>query len=98
MEWDTAAGDAVLRAAGGLTTTFEGTPLSYGQRANEGVTGFANPNFVAFGGGTKPVLLWFDRFGSKWTQHLSLIHSFLKAVSNFQVRHLKTTRCSCSLK
>ena len=55
MEWDTAAGDAVLRAAGGLTTTFEGTPLSYGQRANEGVAGFANPNFVAFGGGTKPV-------------------------------------------
>ncbi len=52
---DTAAGDAVLRAAGGLTTTFEGTPLSYGQRANEGVAGFANPNFVAFGGGTKPV-------------------------------------------
>ncbi|PWU76898.1 3'(2'),5'-bisphosphate nucleotidase [Ochrobactrum sp. POC9] len=55
MEWDTAAGDAVLRAAGGLTTTFEGVPLSYGQRANEGVAGFANPNFVAFGGGTKPV-------------------------------------------
>ncbi len=55
MEWDTAAGDAVLRAAGGLTTTFEGTPLSYGQRANEGVAGFANPNFVAFGGGSKPV-------------------------------------------
>ncbi len=55
MEWDTAAGDAVLRAAGGLTTTFEGVSLSYGQRANEGVAGFANPNFVAFGGGTKPV-------------------------------------------
>ncbi|MBR7650732.1 3'(2'),5'-bisphosphate nucleotidase CysQ [Brucella oryzae] len=55
MEWDTAAGDAVLRAAGGLTTTFEGEPLSYGQRANEGVAGFANPDFVAFGGGTKPV-------------------------------------------
>ncbi len=60
MEWDTAAGDAVLRAAGGLTTTFEGEPLSYGQRANEGVAGFANPDFVAFGGGTKPVLLRFD--------------------------------------
>lgn len=55
MEWDTAAGDAVLRAAGGLTTTFQGAPLSYGQRANEGVAGFANPNFVAFGGGTPPV-------------------------------------------
>ncbi|MFK0683735.1 3'(2'),5'-bisphosphate nucleotidase CysQ [Ochrobactrum sp. BD67] len=55
MEWDTAAGDAVLRAAGGLTTTFDGIPLSYGQRASEGVAGFANPNFVAFGGGSRPV-------------------------------------------
>jgi len=55
MEWDTAAGDAVLRAAGGLTTTFEGVPLSYGQRADKGVAGFANPDFVAFGGGTLPV-------------------------------------------
>ncbi|MFQ0815460.1 3'(2'),5'-bisphosphate nucleotidase CysQ [Brucella anthropi] len=52
MEWDTAAGDAVLRAAGGLTATFDGAPLSYGQRADEGVAGFANPDFVAFGGGT----------------------------------------------
>jgi 3'(2'), 5'-bisphosphate nucleotidase len=30
MEWDTAAGDAVLRAAGGLTTTLDGKPLTYG--------------------------------------------------------------------
>lgn len=51
MEWDTAAGDAVLRAAGGLTTTFDGAPLSYGQRASEGAAGFANPDFVAFSGG-----------------------------------------------
>ncbi|MHC5231349.1 3'(2'),5'-bisphosphate nucleotidase CysQ [Brucella sp. LJL56] len=55
MEWDTAAGDAVLRAAGGLTTTFEGAPLFYGQRISEGVAGFANPNFVAFGGGALPI-------------------------------------------
>jgi len=32
MQWDTAAGDAVLRAAGGLTIGPGGAPLSYGQR------------------------------------------------------------------
>ncbi len=54
MEWDTAAGDAVLRAAGGLTTTFEGKPLIYGQRAGDGAAGFANPDFVAFGPERRP--------------------------------------------
>jgi 3'(2'), 5'-bisphosphate nucleotidase len=43
MEWDTAAGDAVLRAAGGRVTDLEGRPLRYGK------PGFANPPFVAFG-------------------------------------------------
>jgi 3'(2'), 5'-bisphosphate nucleotidase len=43
MEWDTAAGDAVLRAAGGGVTDLEGRPLRYGK------PGFANPAFVAFG-------------------------------------------------
>ena len=32
MEWDTAAGDAVLRAAGGLTDDVDGEPLAYGKR------------------------------------------------------------------
>ncbi len=32
MEWDTAAGDAVLRAAGGMTCTLDGAPLAYGKR------------------------------------------------------------------
>ncbi len=46
MEWDTAAGDAVLRAAGGRVTRLDGrTPLTYGN-ANEG---FRNPSFVAWG-------------------------------------------------
>lgn len=31
MEWDTAAGDAVLRAAGGVVTTPEGLPFMYGK-------------------------------------------------------------------
>ena len=32
MEWDTAAGDAVLRAAGGMTTTLDGSRSTYGKR------------------------------------------------------------------
>src|SRR6185436_20177523 len=30
MQWDTAAGDAVLRAAGGKVLTLDGAPLPYG--------------------------------------------------------------------
>lgn len=55
MEWDTAAGDAVLRAAGGMTTTFDGKPLIYGARSDGSVRGFANPDFVAFGAGEAPI-------------------------------------------
>ncbi len=43
MEWDTAAGDAVLRAAGGKVETLDGTPLTYGK------AGFENPYFIAQG-------------------------------------------------
>jgi 3'(2'), 5'-bisphosphate nucleotidase len=46
MEWDTAAGHAVLLAAGGSFTTPEGEPFLYG-KASEG---FKNPWFVARGG------------------------------------------------
>ncbi|MFN3936789.1 MAG: 3'(2'),5'-bisphosphate nucleotidase CysQ [Gemmobacter sp.] len=42
MEWDTAAGDAILRAAGGQVVELEtGRPLRYGK------PGFANPFFIA---------------------------------------------------
>ncbi|SCM73011.1 3'(2'),5'-bisphosphate nucleotidase CysQ [uncultured Pleomorphomonas sp.] len=47
MEWDTAAGDAVLRAAGGMTTLADGTPFPYGKRGRPGLADFANPSFVA---------------------------------------------------
>lgn len=50
MEWDTAAGDAVLRAAGGLTTTLDGKPLAYGKRNQAHDADFANPYFIARGG------------------------------------------------
>jgi 3'(2'), 5'-bisphosphate nucleotidase len=43
MEWDTAAGDAIVRAAGGRVTDLEGRPLRYGK------PGFENPHFVAWG-------------------------------------------------
>lgn len=49
MEWDTAAGDAVLRAAGGIVTRFDGTALDYGKRDQSDDSDFANPHFVAFG-------------------------------------------------
>jgi 3'(2'), 5'-bisphosphate nucleotidase len=43
MEWDTAAGDAILRAAGGRVTDLEDRPLIYGK------PGFENPHFIARG-------------------------------------------------
>ena len=43
MEWDTAAGHAVLVAAGGSVTGLEGEPFTYGK------PGFRNGNFVARG-------------------------------------------------
>ncbi len=49
MEWDTAAGDAVLRAAGGMTLTLDGKPLTYGRRNQSHDADFANPHFVARG-------------------------------------------------
>ena len=45
MEWDTAAGDAVLRSAGGMVTTIDGAPLRYGKYDE----GYRNPHFVAWG-------------------------------------------------
>lgn len=50
MEWDTAAGDAVLRAAGGTTLCLDGTPLTYGKRNQTLDIDFANPSFVSRGG------------------------------------------------
>ena len=49
MEWDTAAGDAVLRAAGGEVVTLDGSPLAYGKRGQATDCDFANPHFIAFG-------------------------------------------------
>lgn len=43
MEWDTAAGHAVLAAAGGSVRQLDGTSLPYGK------SGFLNPHFLARG-------------------------------------------------
>ncbi len=42
-EWDTAAGHAVLNAAGGRVTTIDGAPFTYGKPA------YGNPGFIAWG-------------------------------------------------
>ena len=44
MEWDTAAGDAVLRAAGGKTTKIDKAPFVYGK------PDYLNGPFIAWGG------------------------------------------------
>ena len=41
MEWDTAAGHAILNAAGGSVTTLDRKVLKYGKK------GFKNPSFIA---------------------------------------------------
>jgi len=43
-EWDTAAGHAILLAAGGLVTTEDGAPLGYAKDP------LLNPHFIAWGG------------------------------------------------
>ncbi|GGE24068.1 3'(2'),5'-bisphosphate nucleotidase CysQ [Aureimonas endophytica] len=49
MEWDTAAGHAVLQAAGGAVLRRDGSPLAYGKRGLAGEADFANPHFYARG-------------------------------------------------
>lgn len=45
-EWDTAAGQAIVEAAGGTVTALDGTPLIYGKAAQK----FLNGPFIARGG------------------------------------------------
>lgn len=44
-EWDTAAGQAILEAAGGSVVTLDGARLAYGNAER----GYLNPHFVAWG-------------------------------------------------
>ncbi|AMN43600.1 3'(2'),5'-bisphosphate nucleotidase CysQ [Rhodoplanes sp. Z2-YC6860] len=45
MEWDTAAGQAILTVAGGCVLALDGTPLCYGKTADK----FRNSGFIAWG-------------------------------------------------
>jgi 3'(2'), 5'-bisphosphate nucleotidase len=51
MEWDTAAGEAVLRAAGGILVAADGSAFRYGKTdtgfRNGGFIAWADPNFAA---------------------------------------------------
>jgi 3'(2'), 5'-bisphosphate nucleotidase len=44
-EWDTAAGHAILNAAGGIVVAEDGQPLTYGKTESN----FVNPGFIAWG-------------------------------------------------
>ncbi|WP_321338256.1 3'(2'),5'-bisphosphate nucleotidase CysQ [uncultured Cohaesibacter sp.] len=46
MEWDTAAGDAILSAAGGTVITTDGNRLKYGKVVQDDAP-FSNPFFIA---------------------------------------------------
>lgn len=48
MEWDTAAGHAVLKFAGGTVKNLDGSDLGYGKDGHE------NPHFIAAGPGVDP--------------------------------------------
>jgi len=57
-EWDTAAGHAVLLAAGGRVDGLDGTPLRYGKRA------FLNRGFCATAGwAAPPIATYLEEFG-----------------------------------
>jgi 3'(2'), 5'-bisphosphate nucleotidase len=51
-EWDTAAGDAVLRSAGGFLTEVNGKDFTYGKAGNK----FLNPEFIASAFDIKTIL------------------------------------------
>jgi 3'(2'), 5'-bisphosphate nucleotidase len=53
-EWDTAAAQAVLEAAGGAVITFDGSPLRYNTKDS-----LLNPGFIAVGDAKQPWLKYF---------------------------------------
>jgi 3'-phosphoadenosine 5'-phosphosulfate (PAPS) 3'-phosphatase len=58
MQWDTAAGDAILSAAGGHVVTLDGKPLPYLSSPTTGTQSYENPWFVAAGA--------FDPLARQW--------------------------------
>ncbi|WP_281168213.1 3'(2'),5'-bisphosphate nucleotidase CysQ [Arenimonas composti] len=54
-EWDTAAAQCVLEAAGGVVLRLDGQPLDYGRKEN-----ILNPDFIALGDAALPWRDWLD--------------------------------------
>lgn len=54
-EWDTAAAQCVLEAAGGAVLRLDGTPLDYNRKEN-----ILNPHFIALGDADLPWRDWLD--------------------------------------
>jgi 3'(2'), 5'-bisphosphate nucleotidase len=54
-EWDTAAAQCVLEAAGGVVLRLDGEPLDYGRKEN-----ILNPDFIALGDAALPWRDWLD--------------------------------------
>jgi 3'(2'), 5'-bisphosphate nucleotidase len=52
-EWDVAAGEAIVAAAGGMVTAPDGKPLTYGRSAQS----FVVPGFIAWGDRSLPTML-----------------------------------------
>jgi 3'(2'), 5'-bisphosphate nucleotidase len=61
MEWDTAAGEAVLRAAGGIVEAVEGGPLLYAKTEsrlrNGGFIAWGDPAFAAASAGARQAIV-----------------------------------------
>ena len=71
MEWDTAAGDAILRAAGGSVLSLDRKPLTYNKRDAAGGPMRANPWFVAAGS--------FNPFEPRWQRETPSAETGLKS-------------------
>ncbi len=50
MQWDTAAGDAIVRAAGGKVVTLDGETFLYGPGDAAGAAAYRESWFVVAGG------------------------------------------------
>lgn len=55
MQWDTAAGDAIVRAAGGRVIAMDGKPFPYGPNGAMGAAAYQNSWFVVVGS-IEPIL------------------------------------------
>ena len=89
MEWDTAAGDAVLRAAGGRVLDPDGDPLLYGK------PNFLNPGFLATGPFEPPAIRPFMR--SNHPEPASATNRISRTENDVQLPDVATRRRSFEL-